>query len=65
MPQYYCHVFLHAFQDENSFFHPDSVFKETPVLPEEFQLSFPLSSPEKKNASAAFNVIDWKIEFFW
>lgn len=67
MSQYYFHVFPHALEDENAFFHPDSLFKETSALPEEFQLNFPLSSPEKKNASAAetFNVIDWKTEFFW
>lgn len=59
--------FLHALEDNSSFFHSDSVFEVTSALPEEFQPNFPLSSPENKNVSAAetFNVIDWKIEFFW
>lgn len=67
MSQYYFNVFSHALEDKNSFFHPDSVFKETSVLPEEFQLNFPFSPPEMKNASAAeiFNVIEWKMEFCW
>lgn len=56
----YFHVFSHALEDKNSFFYPDYIFKETSVFPEEFQLNFPLSSPEKKNASAAetSNIID-------
>lgn len=58
LSQHYFCVFSRALEDENSFSHPYSLCKGTSALPEELQLNFSLSFPEKKDASAAetFNV---------